>query len=97
VEPVSGAVPDPEATASAVFAGEGLTPHAWSNHPGTVYAPHQHPYRKVLVCVAGSITFHLPEGDRVLGPGDRLDVPVGTVHGATVGATGVTCWESGRR
>jgi quercetin dioxygenase-like cupin family protein len=93
---VSGAVPDVEAAASALFAGEGLTPHAWSNAPGTVYAPHHHGYHKVLVCVAGSITFHLPDGDRALVAGDRLDVPPGVVHAATVGGDGVTCWEAPR-
>jgi hypothetical protein len=28
--------------------------------------------------------------------GDRLDLPAGTPHAATVGPNGVTCWEAAR-
>jgi hypothetical protein len=50
----------------------------------------------VLVAVAGSITFHLPELDRdvILKSGDRLDLPAVTAHGGDVGAAGVTCLEA---
>lgn len=85
-----------EETAHEVFVAEGLHPHAWSNAPGFVYGSHDHPYHKVLVCTSGSITFHLAEGDVILGEGDRLDLPPGTAHAATVGPTGVTCWEAAR-
>ena len=81
---------------AAAFAAEGLEPHAWSNAAGHRYAPHAHPYHKVLYCVAGSITFHTAEGDTTLHPGDRLDLPPGTEHGATVGPDGVTCMEAAR-
>ena len=81
---------------SAAFAAEGLEPHAWSNGPGYVYGEHKHPYHKVLYCTVGSITFHTPAGDVVLGPGDRLDLPAGTPHSATVGPEGVTCMEAAR-
>ena len=45
---------------------------------------------------AGSIRFGLPErGETVdLAIGDRLDLPAGTVHDATVGPDGVTCLEA---
>ena len=33
--------------------------YSWSNGPGDRYAPHSHPYEKVLYCVDGSITFVL--------------------------------------
>lgn len=82
--------------APAVFAEEGLVPHSWSNGPHDEYAAHAHPYHKVLVCTAGSITFHLADGDVELAPGDRLDLPPGTEHSATVGPDGVTCWEAPR-
>ena len=80
----------------AAFAAEGLQPHAWSNGPGYVYPEHQHPYHKVLYCTAGSITVHTPDGDVALGPGERLDLPAGTPHSATVGPEGVTCMEAAR-
>lgn len=85
-----------EADARAFFAAEGIHPHGWSNEAGYFYAAHQHHYYKVLMCTAGSITFHLPDGDVVLHAGERLDVPPGTEHSATVGPNGVTCWEAPR-
>lgn len=85
------------AAATAVFAREGLSPHTWANEPGFVYGAHDHNHHKVLFCVAGSIVFHTPDGDIALGPGDRLDLPPGTTHSATVGPDGVTCMEAARR
>ncbi len=86
----------PETLARDVFAAEGLAPQTWSNDPGFVYAEHQHPYHKVLFCVSGSITFHTPDGDVRLTPGDRFDLPPNTPHGATVGPQGVRCMEAPR-
>jgi mannose-6-phosphate isomerase-like protein (cupin superfamily) len=75
---------------------EGLDPSAWGNGPGDRYAPHEHGYDKVLVVAAGSIRFGLPQrGETVdLAVGDRLDLPAGTMHDATVGQDGVTCLEA---
>ena len=44
----------------------------------------------------GAITFHLTElgRDVELRAGDRLELPAGTLHGATVGRAGVTCLEA---
>jgi quercetin dioxygenase-like cupin family protein len=86
----------PGARAETAFREEGLTPHSWSNEPHCVYGEHEHPYHKVLFCVAGSITFHTPEENISLLPGDRLDLPPGTPHSATVGEAGVTCMEAAR-
>lgn len=87
-------------TATAIdqrLRAEGLSPHRWGNGPGDVYAPHRHSYHKVLYCVSGSIVFHVAgEGDVVLGPGDRMDLPPGTDHAATVGPAGVECMEAPR-
>ena len=65
----------------------------WSNGPGYRYGRHEHPYRKLLTCVRGSIMFHTDDGDVVLGPGDQLDLPPGAPHAATVGPDGVECTE----
>jgi len=72
--------------------------YSWSNGPGDRYAPHSHTYEKVLYCADGSITFDLvTEGRRLeLAAGDRMVLPAGTVHSATVGPGGCTCIE-GRR
>lgn len=75
---------------------EGLDPAAWSNGPGDSYAAHEHGYDKVVVVASGSITFGLPAlGESTsLAVGDRLELPSGTRHDATVGAVGVTCLEA---
>ena len=61
-----------------------------------MYAPHTHDYDKVLYCVRGSTTFQLIELGMwyKLNPGDRLDLPAGTVHAAEVGEQGVLCIEA---
>jgi quercetin dioxygenase-like cupin family protein len=75
---------------------EGISPTTWRNAPGDRYAAHEHGYDKVLVAARGSITFHLPADGRdiELVAGDRLDLPAGTRHAATVGAAGVSCLEA---
>jgi hypothetical protein len=72
--------------------------YSWSNGPGAQYAVHAHPYRKILYVTVGSITF-TPEGAQpvTMGPGDRIEIPPGTPHGALVGVEGVTCWEGQAR
>jgi quercetin dioxygenase-like cupin family protein len=75
---------------------EGLSPGSWSNGPGDQYAAHRHDYDKVIVVERGSIEFGLTErGATVrLATGDRLELPAGTSHDASVGADGVTCLEA---
>ena len=75
---------------------EGLSASQWSNGPGDTYAPHSHGYDKVLVATSGSIIFHLVDlnRDEELGAGQRLDLPAGTTHAATVGPNGVVCLEA---
>ena len=90
-----GPPPDREAV-EARFRAEGLSPHSWGNGPGDRYGRHAHSYEKVLYCLSGSIVFHMSEGDVDLAPGDRLDVPPGTEHAATVGPEGVECLEAAR-
>jgi quercetin dioxygenase-like cupin family protein len=86
-------VNDPVATR---LTREGLDPGRWSNGPGDRYAAHDHGYDKVIVVERGSIRFGLPAtgGTVALDAGDRLELPAGTVHDATVGEGGVTCLEA---
>jgi quercetin dioxygenase-like cupin family protein len=76
----------------------GVEPSAWSNGPNDRYGVHEHPYTKLLVCAAGSITFLVgPDGAPVeLRPGDGFVLPPGTPHAAVVGPTGCTCLEGHR-
>ena len=83
--------------ASAAFSAEGCdTPRSWGNGPGDRYGRHAHDAHKVLFCLEGSIVFHTDEGDLELTPGDRLDLPAGTPHAATVGPAGCACIEAYR-
>lgn len=78
---------------------EGLDPGSWGNGPVDRYGVHRHAYDKVIVVVHGSITFgaSVPDGSARpigLGAGDRLELPAGTDHDATVGPAGVSCLEA---
>jgi quercetin dioxygenase-like cupin family protein len=60
--------------------------YEWGNGPRDVYAEHTHPFDKLLVCLEGPIIFYVPKvGAIELRPGDRLLLPAGTPHEATVG------------
>lgn len=74
----------------------GLHPQGWGNAPGDAYGWHEHGYEKVLYCVRGGIVFHTDDGDIELGPGDRMELPPGTSHAASVGPHGVRCVEAPR-
>lgn len=95
VTPWSGSASPTQSTLWQLMADEGLSPYAWSNGPHDTYAAHSHSYNKVIYVVQGSITFGSPElgKELTLKAGDRLDLPAGTVHNATVGAQGVVCLE----
>jgi quercetin dioxygenase-like cupin family protein len=82
----------------ARLAGEGLIAQTWSNGPGDAYAGHAHGYDKVIVVVEGSIRFTVAAAgvSLELDPGDRLELPAGTVHEARVGPAGVRCLEAHR-
>jgi quercetin dioxygenase-like cupin family protein len=75
---------------------EGLESSTWGNGPGDRYAAHEHAYDKVIVVREGSIRFGLTGLGRAieLATGDRLELPAGTSHDATVGPNGVTCLEA---
>ena len=77
---------------------EGLEPYKWSSNPQDVFPAHDHAYEKVIMIVAGSITFGFPiDGEpTTLYPGDRLDLPPGVMHNAVAGKNGVVCLEAQR-
>lgn len=90
------AAADRDAALRAFRDEECSPPRSWSNGRGDTYGRHSHAYHKVLFCLAGSITFHLSEGDVTLQAGDRLDLVPGTDHAATVGVEGCACVEASR-
>ena len=75
---------------------EGLEAGSWANGPGDRYEAHAHGYDKVIACASGSIQFDLTDLRQSvsLAAGDRLELPAGTRHAATVGEHGVTCLEA---
>jgi hypothetical protein len=83
--------------AVAAFEAEGCSsPRPWGNGPGDTYGWHEHAYHKVLFCLDGSIVFHTDHGDVELSGCDRLDLPPGTRHAATVGPRVCACVEASR-
>jgi quercetin dioxygenase-like cupin family protein len=98
IAPWSSRLPTSESAIRRMLAEENLSAYVWSNGPYEIYAPHMHDYNKVIYVVRGSITFQLIELGtwHTLHPGDRLDLPAGTVHAAEVGADGVVCLEAHR-
>jgi quercetin dioxygenase-like cupin family protein len=71
--------------------------YGWSNGPGDRYARHSHAYSKILYCVSGSIDFSLDDRVIHLRAGDRMELPAGTAHAATVGPDGCACVEGKAR
>ncbi len=94
----AGREPEPRAGLERRLRAEGLDPGSWGNDPGDRYGAHRHGYDKVIVVVSGSITFGLPasSGALILAAGDRLELPAGTEHDASVGSHGVECLEAHR-
>lgn len=71
------------------LAAEGLDVTEWRDDPNATYDEHSHPGREVRVVISGEMTIRTDRGDRVLGPGDRLDLEPDETHSAVVGPEGV--------
>ena len=71
-----------------------ITAERWESEAGEEFAAHAHDYDKQLWCAEGSMVLHINDKKYSLQPGDTLDLPAGTKHEATVGMTGVVCFES---
>jgi quercetin dioxygenase-like cupin family protein len=67
---------------------EGLSVSEWTDDAGTHYPEHSHVRDEVLVMIEGSLTMDMAGERRTLGPGDRIELPAGAVHTATVGPNG---------
>lgn len=69
---------------------EGLEVFTWRDPADRTYEAHSHPCDESLWVVRGQIAFCVGGRDFVLGPGDRLELPGGTVHSAHAGPDGAT-------
>ena len=78
------------------LAEEQLKVYNWFNDPDDVQAGHTHGYHKILYVIEGSINFDFPTRHKsfALKAGDRLELPAGIRHSATIGPEGVTCLEA---
>jgi len=54
----------------------------WCDGAGSFYDWHIHPYQEVRWVYSGEIVMGTEDGEVVLKPGDRLDLPAGTKHWA---------------
>ena len=81
--------PDEDAL-GARLAADGYQAVRWSSEAAQGYPPHVHVYPELLWLVRGSLTVLLPAEDRMfeLTPGDRIEIPQGTVHGTMAGPEG---------
>ena len=85
-----GAGTPTEAALHARLAADGFDVYRWTDAPGAHYEPHTHDEDETLWVLAGEITFEIAGRAYRLGPGDRLQLPAGTVHAATAGTGGAT-------
>ena len=63
--------------------------YVWSDPPNTHYDWHTHNFDEVRWVLEGEILIGTEEGQFLLKPGDRMEVPAGTRHWAKVGPKGV--------
>ncbi len=96
VQKWSQATPPLEEELFRLLQAEGLAPFRWTAEPGAVYHAQTVAYGRVIVVLAGSITFGFPieAAPTTLYAGDRLDLPANVPHNAAVGFDGVVCLEA---
>jgi len=63
---------------------EGLESELYSDRPGTKYARHKHPFDDFVMIVSGKMKIATDDGEWLLKPGDRINLPANTVHSAEV-------------
>lgn len=85
-----GPQPPDEARIRDQLTAEGYQAVRWSVEPATGYPPHAHIYPELLWLLSGSLAVLLTAEGRMLelAPGDRVELPVGVVHGTMAGAEG---------
>ena len=72
------------------LAAEGYGVVRWNSEPATGYGPHAHIYPETTWVIEGSLTVALPADSRLIEllPGDRIEVPQGTLHAVIAGEEG---------
>jgi len=88
--PWRGEAPPDEATLREQLDADGFDAQRFRDGPGARYQPHSHEQDESLWVLEGEITFGAGGRSWRLGPGDRLQLPRGTVHTAVAGPDGAT-------
>jgi quercetin dioxygenase-like cupin family protein len=68
----------------AMLERQGLECELFSDAPGTKYGRHRHPFDDFVVIVSGKMKIGSDEHEWTMKSGDRLDIPVNTMHWAEV-------------
>ena len=67
---------------------EGFDVRTWRDPADRVYAQHCHPHDESLWVVRGNLVLRVGGREVPLGPGDRVELPRGTLHTAQCGPEG---------
>ena len=84
VERWTGGTPPSEQEAEARLGQEGYESFVWNDVPGAAYPRHRHDYDECLWIIRGEITFTIDGQEHHLKAGDRLYLPAGIPHTASV-------------
>ncbi|HWM08168.1 MAG TPA: cupin domain-containing protein [Solirubrobacteraceae bacterium] len=71
-----------------VVDGERMTCTRYRFAPGGCFPLHSHDQEQLAYLIDGQVTFTLPDGDRVLAPGDVLIIAPAVPHSALAGEGG---------
>ncbi len=71
-----------------VLLEDGFDPFAWIDQPDKRYELHAHSHDEMIWVIRGSMRFKVGDRRFDLGPGDKLALPRGHQHEASVGADG---------
>lgn len=63
---------------------------AWLDSPDFSYPAHAHPEMTAHIIIAGEMLLSMDDMVHDLQPGDRIDIPAGRMHVATMGHDGCT-------
>jgi quercetin dioxygenase-like cupin family protein len=62
--------------------------YVWEDGPGCRYADHTHASETAHIILEGEMTLTMGGRSRTYRPGERCDVPAGSVHAARMGPAG---------
>ncbi|MBI4468223.1 MAG: cupin domain-containing protein [Acidobacteria bacterium] len=73
-----------ESNMRRVLESRGYAVSKYTYPPGTYFPDHTHAIDKIDTVLKGRFLIRAEGGDHLLGPGDMIAVPAGTVHSAEV-------------